>query len=131
MESPVDRRLRAARSAPSGHIVPSGVDEFLACLNGQDALAAFATWRSSVFARKMYLALQDLILHQPVDIQAQDALVQYGITQGLSLASRILMDPSVVWPGAYGDGTKGYQPPLEEPPMDFSTSADEALFGSD
>lgn len=126
--SPADLRLRTAEAAPSGHIVPSGVADFKKCLRGAEATSAFYDWRSSPFARKLYFALQDLILHQPVESRAEDNLVQYGITQGLSLASQMLMDPSIVWPGVFGEGTPGYVPPEDsEPPMNFATPASAEL----
>lgn len=126
--SPVDVRIRTAEAYPSGHIVPSGVAEFKRCLAGTDATTAFYDWRSSPFARKLYLAMQDLILHQPVEARAEDNLVQYGITQGLSLAAQLLMDPSIVWPGVFGKGTPGYTPrEAPEPPMTFATPASAAL----
>lgn len=125
MNSPATLRIKHAENTPGGHIVPSGVEDFKRCIAGPEASAAFYKWRSDYFAKKMYLALQDLIVHQPRDISSDNLLVQYGVTQGLTIAAQMLADPSVLWPGVFGEGTLNWQSPEpDEPQMDFSTPSD-------
>lgn len=130
MSSPASLRIKHVESAPEGHIVPSGVEDFKRSITGPDASAAFYKWRSDFFAKKMYLALQDLIVHQPQGLSSDNLLVQYGVTQGLAIAAQMLVDPSVLWPGVFGKGTLNWQPPEpEEPEMDFSTPSDVLMGG--
>lgn len=132
MTSPVDARLHAAQSTPTGFIVPSGVEGFKASLKGAQAVTAFNDWRHQHFTKKLFLALQDLILHQPREAQSENMLVQLGVTQGLILAAQLVSDPSVLWPDVFGEGLVPLETPEEtpRPPEDFNTSIDQAMDGN-
>lgn len=129
MASPVDVRLDAAQRTPTGFIVPSGVRSFREALRGPQAITAFGQWRQEAFTQKLYLALQDLIVHQPKEAHDSDLLVQYGITQGLILAQQLIADPSVLWPDVYGEGQVAEARPAlpERPPETFDTPSDSLL----
>ena len=64
MTSPVDRRLEAVESSPSGHVAPSGISVYKSSLEGN--ASAFADWRRLPMTRKVLGALQDALLHAPV-----------------------------------------------------------------
>lgn len=132
MTSPVDVRLHAAQSTPTGFIVPSGVESFKASLKGAQAVTAFNDWRHQHFTKKLFLALQDLILHQPREVQSENMLVQLGVTQGLVLAAQLVSDPSVLWPDVFGDGLKPLELPDEPsaPTEDYNTSIDQVVGGN-
>lgn len=128
MASPIDLRVSTAQSTPTGYIVPSGVKAFREHLRGPDAGAAFMTWRGQLFTKSLYRALQDMIVHQPKEVRHEDLLVQHGITLGLTIASQLIADPSVVWPDVFGPGmTAGGDKDDVKPPEEFNTSVDDVL----
>lgn len=120
MATPAEARAEAATSAPAGFIVQPGVDAFRKELGGKPT--AFAQWRANPVTKLVIRALQGLSLHPPAVLGQQDALVQYGVTQGLALAVQLCVDPSLLWPGMFDAG--GGTPP-EAPDMDFGTSIDD------
>ena len=122
-ETPVEARVRSAESAPDGVIAPSGVTALKAALAGN--ASAFADWRRQPMTRVVLRALQAFLVHPPKGSMPVDAAVQYGVTQGLLLAFQVATDPSVVWPGVFGEpaGTVG----AALPEMDFETPLDEVL----
>ena len=120
MATPAEARAEAAVSAPAGFIVQPGVDVLRKELGGKPT--AFAQWRANPVTKLVIRALQGLSLHPPAVLGQQDALVQYGVTQGLALAVQLCVDPSLLWPGMFDAG--GGAPP-EVPDMDFGTSIDD------
>lgn len=129
MNSPVDVRVNAAESTPSGYIVRSGVQAFRDSLRGPQAAAAFDDWRNERFTKMLFLALQDMILHQPREVQSDSVLVQLGMTQGLALAAQLVADPSVLWPGVFGETLDA--PDSQRPPVfvkeDYGTKIDDVI----
>jgi len=131
MMSPVDVRTAAALSVPSGYIVPSGLRSFKESLRGPEAATAFNNWRGEHFTKKLFLALQDMILHQPRETQSDNVLVQLGVTQGLTLAAQLVADPSVLWPDVFGEGmTAEVSGTTDRPAEDFGTTIDESMNGA-
>lgn len=128
MASPVDVRVATAQNTPTGYIVPSGVKAFKDALKGPDAGTAFMGWRSQLFTKALYRALQDMIVHQPREAQHESLLVQHGITLGLTLASQMITDPSVIWPDIFGPGMTAEESREDaRPPEEFTTSVDNVL----
>lgn len=127
MNSPIDVRTSAALNTPTGYIVPSGLRAFKESLSGPKALAAFNDWRSEHFTKKLFLALQDMILHQPVETRHENILIQLGVTQGLTLAAQLVSDPSVLWPSVYGEGQRVDGDGVVPARADYSTSVDKVL----
>lgn len=127
MASPVAVRIDATQNTPTGYIVPSGVKVFKDCLRGPDAATAFLDWRKQRFTKNLYLALQDMIIHQPREAQHDSLLVQHGITLGLTLAAQLVTDPSVLWPDVFGPGMTVKESDPTVLPEEFSTSVDDAL----
>lgn len=126
--SPIEQRVNAAQATPTGYIVPSGIRTFKERLKGADAGAAFMTWREQLFTKTLYRALQDMIVHPPREASHDDLLVQHGITLGLTLAAQLIVDPTVIWPDAFGPGmTAGGSSTDDRPPEEFTTSMDDAL----
>lgn len=122
-QTPAARQADAAGAAPSGQVVRTGVDALRDALSGN--ASAFADWRRQPVTRRVLGALQSMLLHPPAGLSGDDALVQYGVTQGLALAVSLMADPSTLWPGVFGPGTAGAAPePLE---MTFDTPLDEAF----
>lgn len=128
MVSPISTRVSTAQGTPTGYIVPSGVKAFKDHLKGPDAGSAFMTWRGQLFTKSLYRALQDMIVHQPREAHHDDLLVQHGITLGLTLASQLIVDPSVLWPDVFGPGmqVEGHKED-DMPPEEFNTSVDDVL----
>jgi hypothetical protein len=127
MGTPIDTRVNPAPATPTGYIVPSGIKAFKDSLKGPDAATAFMTWRNQLFTKNLYRALQDLIVHQPI-VQHESLLVQYGMTLGLTLASQLVTDPSVIWPDVFGPGMTAVKSGDEtHPPEEFKTSVDDIL----
>lgn len=127
MTSPVAVRIDATQSTPTGYIVPSGIKVFKDSLRGPDAATAFLDWRKQRFTKNLYLALQDMIIHQPREAQHESLLVQHGITLGLTLAAQLVTDPSVLWPEVFGPGMTMKDPEPAELPEEFATSVDDVL----
>lgn len=123
MQTPAAAQADAAGSAPSGQIVQTGVDALRSALSGN--VTQFAEWRRLPMTRRVLGALQSVLLHPPAGLAGDSALVQYGVTQGLSLAVSLMADPSILWPGIFGPGTVGA--PVEPLEMTFDTSIDEAF----
>ena len=129
MATPIEDRVNAAQATPTGYIVPSGVAAFKASLRGPDAGAAFMGWRGQLFTKALYRALQDMIDHAPREASHNDLLVQHGITLGLTLASQLITDPSVIWPDVFGPGMTVDEKQETKPSEDFTTSPDDLLDG--
>lgn len=124
--SPIDQRVSAVESSPSGHIAPSGIGLYKKVLEGN--ASEFARWRRDPMTRKVLGALQDAVVHMPVELSTEDRLVQYGTSQGLVFALQLLADPSSIWPGVFGKDTNEHDD-LNLPLMDFDTSIDDAIGG--
>lgn len=89
------------------------------------AAAGFAEWSNQMMTSLVRDTIQDFILNQPLQgLDSDQVAVQYGITQGLSMALQLLTDPSVLVPGIYGKGTQSLAGPFELPPESFDTPAD-------
>lgn len=125
MDTPVDQRVEAARRFPGGYVSPSGIEILKTALNGN--ASAFVDWRRHPMTRKVLAALQDAAVHLPSDLDTDDRLVQYGMTQGLMFAMQLVADPSSIWPGVFGKGTNGSAEAPYLPVMDFDTSIDDAI----
>ena len=121
-EAPAQARADSAAAAPDGTIVPSGSASLRRALAGN--ASAFADWRREPMTRAVLRTMQDFLMHPPPGVRTTDALVQYGVSQGLLLAVQLMTDPSLVWPDVFGDnGARG----ADFPAMDFETSLDEVL----
>lgn len=121
-DTPASVRADSAVHAPDGAIVSSGAAALRQALSGN--VSAFAEWRRLPMTRAVLRALHGFLLHPPAGLLPNDALVQYGVTQGLLLATQLVTDPSLVWPDVFGGGTAGRG---DMPEMDFETSLDEVL----
>ena len=124
METPADTRIRTVSSSPSGHISPSGMDEYKKALKGNASV--FLDWRRNPMTRKVLHAISDAALHLPNELSNEDRLVQYGMTQGLVFALQLISDPSTVWPGVFGKNTNEVAQ-VTMPLMDFDTSIDDVM----
>lgn len=122
VETPAQTRADSAAGAPDGAIAQSGVAALRAALAGN--ASAFAEWRREAMTRAVLRAMQGFLMHPPAGLQPTDALVQYGVSQGVLLAVQLMTDPSVIWPGIFGDGASAG---AKLPEMDFETSLDEVL----
>lgn len=120
--TPASVRADAAARAPDGFIAQSGVRALKNALKGNSS--AFAEWRSQPMTKLVLRALHGFLLHPPGGFMPADTLVQYGVTQGLLLAVQTMTDPSLVWPGVFGDSPGDA---VKQPEMDFETSLDEVL----
>lgn len=127
MASPIDMRMASVAASPAGFLAPAGVADLIVALQGK--ASEFAQWAQNPMTVRVRSALQDMVLHPPVQLDTNDRLVQYGMSQGLLAALQLLTDPSMLWPGAFGPGTNG-QVPSVPPPMDFGTSLDDAIYPS-
>ena len=123
-QTPMGARVAAAEGAPRGFVNPGGLALYREALSGN--AAEFARWRRDPITRKVIAALQDAAVHPPLCVNSDNALLQYGVTQGLSLAFQLCVDPSVLWPGVFGPDTGGPSG-VDIPDMDFETSLDAAL----
>ena len=122
MSAPTPLERNAGRDVPSGRIAQAGVSRLRSALKGN--ASAFADWSREPMTKLVLGALQCTLTHPPAGLVGEEALVQYGFTQGLSYALQLLLDPSALWPDAFGDVDAGAMP---APDMDFSASLDEAL----
>ena len=121
-ETPARARADAASHVPDGTVVPSGVVALRRALAGN--ASAFADWRREPMTRVVLRALQGFVMYPPASVQSTDALVQYGVSQGLLLAIQLVADPSLIWPDVFGEGAaQGTGLPV----MDFETSLDEVM----
>lgn len=122
MESPADTRARAALASPSGYIAPSGTQLLKNALNNNSS--DFLNWRREPFTKRILVALQDALVHMPAELSTEDRLVQYGVTQGIAYAMQMIADPSLLWPGVFGQNTN--EPSgVTLPVMDYDTSIDD------
>lgn len=113
-----DQVTAAAAAAAAGTKAPP-LRRLQDVVRSQESLAEYLDWSSSPFGALAVGALRDLALWGPPSAVGSDVAVQHGITLGLSLAARLLEDPSAVI---------GTPAPRERPPeMDFGTSAADAL----
>ena len=118
MAAATDRIVSAESVAADGTRVPP-LRRLQAVVRDDKALAEFLDWSGSPFGRLAVGALRDLALWGPVSTEEADVSVQYGVTVGLSLAARLLEDPSAVMPQD--------RKPVQSPSMDFQVSANDAL----
>ena len=118
MAAATDRMVAAEAVAADGTRVPP-LRRLQAVVRDDKSLAEFLDWSDSPFGRLAVGALRDLALWGPVSSEDADTAVQYGVTVGLSLAARLLEDPSAVMPQE--------RKPTQSPSMDFQVSADDAL----
>lgn len=89
------------------------------------APAGFAEWSNQTMTCMVRDTLQDFILNQPLHgLDSDQVAVQYGITQGLSMALQLITDPSVLVPGIYGKGSQPEVDPSPVPRESFDTPAD-------
>ena len=122
MATPLELRADAADSAPKGVVAQSGYDALRAALSGH--ASGFADWRGLQMTKAVLKALQHVLVHPPATLAGNDALVQYGVTQGLTFALHLMTDPSVLWPGIFGNGAPASG---TMPEMDFEAPLDAAL----
>ena len=120
--TPATVRAAGAANAVPGFLVQPGVDLLVKELGGKPAV--FARWRADPVTKLVVRALQGLALRPPANLTVQDSLVQYGVTQGLSLALQLCLDPSLLWPRMFS--ADGMSPP-PVPEMDFGTTIDEMI----
>lgn len=118
MAAATDRVVSAASVASDGVAAPP-LRRLRDVVRNQASLAEFLDWSGSPFGKLAVGAIRDLALWGPVSTEDADVAVQYGVTIGLSLAARLLEDPSAVMPPE--------QPAQAVPAMDFKVSADDAL----
>ena len=118
MAAATDRVVSAKSVAADGAKAPP-LRRLQAVVRDEKALAEFLDWSGSPFGRLAVGALRDLALWGPVSTEESDVAVQYGVTVGLSLAARLLEDPSAVMPQE--------RQPAPAPSMDFQVSANDAL----
>ena len=97
-DSPVKDRLNG--QAPAGVIRSSGVPAFRKRFADPSSAEPFFNWSEQVETKLVADALRDLSLNGPVGMAnpPQDALIQYGMSLGLSLAAQLVTDPTVVFP---------------------------------
>lgn len=122
METPLEKRAEASDTAREGVVVQSGLSALRAALANN--ASGFAAWRGDPMTKVLLKALQHALVHPPASLAGNDALMQYGVTQGLTYALHLFTDPSVLWPGVFGSSGS-----LEHklPEMDFEAPLDAAL----
>lgn len=113
-----DQVASAERAAAAGTKVPP-LRRLQDVVGNAGSLAEYLDWSSSPFGTLVVGALRDLALWGPPSALGSDVAVQHGITLGLSLAARLLDDPSSVI------GVPAAR--QEAPQMDFATSPNDAL----
>ena len=118
MTPTADRVSSAQATAAEGTKVPP-LRRLQAVVADPKALAEFLDWSASPFGTLVVGALRDLALWGPPSSDASGVAVQYGVTEGLSLAARLLEDPSAV---ISKPGTA-----RSIPDMDFKVSASDVL----
>lgn len=101
----------------------SGLQRLKDTLGRPNMASVFETWRSQPFTQIIASAVMDLILNQPSSpgMTVDSCAVQYGVTQGLTLAYQLMQDPSVVVPGVFSHGAEN------QPVETFDTAPDEEL----
>lgn len=122
MESPADTRARVALASPSGYIAPSGTQLLKNALSKH--ATEFLKWRREPFTKRVLGALQDALVHAPVELSSEDRLVQYGVSQGIAYAMQMIADPSLLWPGVFNQGA-GESSGVTIPVMDYDTPLDD------
>lgn len=122
METPLETRAKASDAAREGVVAQSGLSALRAALANN--ASGFAAWRGNPMTKVLLKALQHTLVHPPATLAGNDALVQYGVTQGLTYALHLFTDPSVLWPGVFG-GSASVERKLPE--MDFEAPLDAAL----
>lgn len=125
MKTPAIERLDAV--PPDGYVVPSGVGLYRSRVE-KGGPTSFVSWRKDPYTVAFLSALQDLVLNTPDGLSGDDRLVQFGVSQGLSLAATMMSDPSVLWPEVFG-AIPGAPKKPKAPSDDFGTSIDDALDG--
>lgn len=118
MAAATERVVAATAAAADGTKVPP-LRRLQSVVRDEKALAEYLDWSGSPFGQLAVGALRDLALWGPVPVAAADTAVQHGVTIGLSLAARLLEDPSAVMPQDRRS--------VVAPQMDFSVSANDAL----
>ena len=98
MNKPVADRLRSLPSG--GTFIESPVTRMRRRLADPNSLESFMTWSVSPNSMLITSVLQELALNTPVIPQGatDNALIQYGLSQGLSLAAQLISDPASVFP---------------------------------
>jgi hypothetical protein len=117
-ETPEKARVRA-RSNASFNPAIAALRKTLS--SGKDAEVGYREWRRNPYTRGFVRALAELADTPPPSFEegadANHVLVQYGMTSGLSLALKLLTQPSRVFPEAFsGD-------------IDYDAYADGDIYG--
>lgn len=122
--SPVADRVNAM--GPEGRRPrDSGFHALRRFLAKDGAAAGFAEWSNQMMTSMVRDTLQDFILNQPLrGLDSDQVAVQFGITQGLSMALQLITDPSVLVPGIYGRGSQPGTDSAPAPRESFDTPAD-------
>lgn len=97
--TPGAARLAAYR--PDGEILRSGVATMLETLASDGGKELFRVWAEHPFTRMIVSALDDMAVNLPPVSGSDEVLVQYGVTQGVMLARRLLSDPSHLFPHVF------------------------------
>lgn len=113
-------RMEAAEAGAAAGVVAPPLRRLRDVAADAKSRAEYLDWASSPFGKLAVGALRDIALWGPPAVASSDVSVQYGVSIGLSLAARILEDPTAV-----------IRLPSPEPPkapiMDFAVSTDTAL----
>ena len=99
------------------------VSEFRAFLtSGKSAEDSFYKWLSLPMTQLVIRVLEELADNPPVT-QQQDVLMQYGLTSGLQLATKLMTQPKRLYPELFKDADK------KDGSLDkaYTTNADAAI----
>ena len=111
MAAPAESRTSSA--APAAQL-RRGLGSLYDVLTGPNASVA-RTWAGQPMTQIVAAALADLALSPPPVSGSSEILVQYGVSQGLALARRMLTDPEAFAPqrGEPDMPDDSYEQPLD------------------
>lgn len=112
-------RIEAAEAGAAAGVVAPPLRRLRDVAADSKSLAEYLDWAATPFGKLAVGALRDLAIWGPPATSGSDAAIQYGVTIGLSLAARILEDPTAV--------IRVPQPSSPAPDMNFSVSPADAL----
>lgn len=123
-KSPAIKRATKVQARPAGRATGSAVSYMLARFQMPESREEFMAWRLNPVTAVMVDVLREMAmtLESPVAELNSDPLVEYGITQGLSLGACLMDDPSSVYNWLFTDPTLGRSD--EMPPVEYTAAPD-------
>ena len=124
MRPEIVSRIAALRTTPKGVLLPNPLVRLVEMF-GPDSktVEPFLAWSRQDITQALVAVLRELTVNPPINVQSAETHIQYGVTLGLQIATAVLEDPTVLFPGVFE--------PCDAPAMPISEYSNEPVRGED